>query len=70
MSYKMHSDYLESLYLRDELAGGQYQVDNQEVVLESIKLPIFCVATEEDHLSPWRSVYKLHLLTATDVTLC
>ena len=26
------------------------------------------VATETDHVAPWRSVYKIHLLTETNVT--
>jgi polyhydroxyalkanoate synthase len=68
MPYKMHKEYLEKLYLHDELAEGHYQVDGKEVVLDSIKTPIFCVATEDDHLSPWRSVYKLHLFTDTEIT--
>ena len=29
---------------------------------------MFVVATETDHVSPWRSVYKLHLLVDTDMT--
>jgi polyhydroxyalkanoate synthase len=29
---------------------------------------LYCVATETDHVSPWSSVYRLLLLTDTDVT--
>ena len=29
---------------------------------------MFAVATETDHVAPWRSVYKLHLLTDTRLT--
>ncbi|HAU1260457.1 TPA: PHA synthase, partial [Legionella pneumophila] len=32
------------------------------------KLPVFAVSTEKDHVAPWQSVYKIHLMTEGDVT--
>jgi len=68
MPYQMHSEYLRSLYLRNDLAEGRLQVVGRPVTLTDIRVPIFTVSTVKDHVAPWRSVYKLHLLTDTELT--
>jgi polyhydroxyalkanoate synthase len=70
MPFHQHSDYLRSLYLDNDLAQGRYRVDGKPVVLSDIRAPIFCLGTQSDTVSPWHSVYKINLLTDTDVTFC
>ena len=56
---RMHSEYLRRLYLENELAEDAFTVCGQAVSLRDIRVPLFVVATERDHVSPWRSVYKV-----------
>ena len=68
MPYRMHAEYLQRLYLDNELAAGRFMVDGRPAAIQNIRAPMFVVGTERDHVAPWRSVYKIHYLTDTDVT--
>ena len=68
MPYRMHSEYLTSLFLNNDLAEGRYLVKDRPVSLTDIRVPMFVVSTERDHVAPWRSVYKINLLADTEVT--
>ena len=68
LPYKMHSDYLRHLFLDNDLAEGRFVIDDTPVALSDIRVPIFAVGTVRDHVSPWRSTYKIHLQTDTEVT--
>ena len=68
MPYRMHSQYLRRLFLDNDLAEGRYHVGGRPIALTDIHCPVFAVATASDHVAPWRSVYKLHLLLDTELT--
>jgi polyhydroxyalkanoate synthase len=63
MPWRMHSEYLERLYLKNELAQGTFTLNGAPVDLSRIRLPMFVVGTETDHVAPWRSAYKVRGLT-------
>jgi len=63
MPARMHSEYLERLYLKNELAKGEFTLGGEQVDLKKVHLPMFVVGTETDHVAPWHSVYKLRALT-------
>jgi polyhydroxyalkanoate synthase subunit PhaC len=63
MPWRMHSEYLERLYLKNELALGTFTLRGTRVDLGRLRLPLFVVGTESDHVAPWRSAYKMRGLT-------
>lgn len=67
MPYRMHSDYLRKLFLNNDLFSGRYRVNGRPVALSDIRAPLFAVATMTDHVAPWRSVHKVHLMSHCDV---
>jgi polyhydroxyalkanoate synthase len=68
MPARMHSEYLRKLFLNNDLAEGRYESAGRRVTLTDVRAPLFAVSTAKDHVAPWRSVYKVNLLSDTDVT--
>jgi polyhydroxyalkanoate synthase subunit PhaC len=68
MPYRMHCEYLRHLFLDNDLAEGRFTAGGHPVALSDIRLPIFAVGTVQDHVAPWRSTHKIHLLSDAEVT--
>ncbi|HET8746768.1 MAG TPA: alpha/beta fold hydrolase [Ramlibacter sp.] len=59
MPARMHSEYLRRLYLENQLADGEYRFRGVPINLRAIRVPMFVLGTERDHVSPWPSVFKV-----------
>ena len=68
MPYRMHAEYLRHLFFDNDLAEGRHVIDDRAVAIEDIRVPIFAVGTETDHVAPWTSVHKITLLADAEVT--
>ncbi|MBU6476065.1 MAG: poly-beta-hydroxybutyrate polymerase N-terminal domain-containing protein, partial [Alphaproteobacteria bacterium] len=68
MPAKMHGEYLDRLFLHNDFAEGRFKVEGRPVAAEDIRIPVFAVGTEKDHIAPWRSVYKIQMMVNGDVT--
>ena len=66
MPCRMHAEYLRQLYLNNALARGEFHCEGRRVDLAAIRVPMFVVGTETDHVAPWKSVYKARGLTRSE----
>jgi polyhydroxyalkanoate synthase subunit PhaC len=51
-----HSFYLRNCYLDNKLAKGKLELGGAPLDLKAIKLPVYNLATREDHIAPAKSV--------------
>ncbi|MCB5177504.1 class I poly(R)-hydroxyalkanoic acid synthase [Microvirga sp. SM9] len=52
-----HAFYLRNCYLDNKLAKGEMEIGGIKLDLKKVKVPIFNLATKEDHIAPARSVF-------------
>ncbi len=58
MPAAMHSFYLRSLYMRNELARGELELAGQRLSLADVTSDTYVVGAINDHIVPWHGSYK------------
>ena len=58
MPATMHSFYLRSLYIRNELARGELELAGQRLSLGDVKSDSYVVGAVNDHIVPWTTSYQ------------
>lgn len=60
--------YLEKIYIENGLRQpGQITLDGTPIDLGRIEVPFFVLATKEDHIAPWTSIYPTTQLLGGEV---
>jgi polyhydroxyalkanoate synthase len=52
-----HAFYLRHCYLQNDLSTGRMEVGGVKLDLKRVKIPVYNLATREDHIAPVESVY-------------
>ena len=53
----MFAEYLRKTYLENQLTNGKAIMCDVSIDLSSIKIPVYAVACEKDHIVPWKTAY-------------
>ena len=53
-----HAFYLRNCYLENNLAGGKLKIEGKKLDLRKVKIPVYNLATREDHIAPAKSVFS------------
>jgi polyhydroxyalkanoate synthase len=57
MPAAMHTFYIRSCYLNNELARGEMEIAGTTLDLSSIHNDVYVLAAQEDHIAPWKGSY-------------
>ena len=58
MPAKLHLNYLRQFYMENAFAKGEFDLLGERVTPKDTIIPIYHVATKEDHIAPAASVYR------------
>jgi polyhydroxyalkanoate synthase len=60
LPYRMHDFYLREMYLKNQLIKpNALVIAGEPIDLSRIHVPLYQVATEDDHITPWRQTFRL-----------
>ncbi len=57
MPAEMHTFYLRSCYVENQLARGVMELAGQRLDLRKVDQDLYYLSAEQDHIAPWRSSY-------------
>ncbi len=61
MPYRMHEFYLREMYLKNGLMKpNTLTIAGEPIDLVRVHQPLYQVATEDDHIAPWRQTFRLN----------
>lgn len=70
MPKTLHMDYLRSMYGRNAMTKGEFEIGGVRVDLSKVRIPLYFQASREDHIAPMNSVYRsARAFSNADVTL-
>jgi polyhydroxyalkanoate synthase len=58
MPEQTHLFYLREFYKNNALSRGKLEIGGRKLDLKKVKVPIYLQSAREDHIAPYRSVYK------------
>ena len=64
-----HSYYLRECYLYNNMSQGRMVLDGETIDLSKVKVPVYNLATREDHIAPLPSAFKLGQFFGGDTQL-
>lgn len=58
MPRNLHLYYLTNFYRQNRLAKGEMVMNGHLLDMKKITIPIYMQSSKEDHIAPWRSIYR------------
>lgn len=69
MPQKLHLFYLDNFYRKNNMAKGQMELLGVPLNLNDVKTPIYMQSSKEDHIAPFRSIFRGAKLFGGDVRM-